>query len=175
MGTVKLYPRLLHLVYPAFFSTLFTRTKLALLPVHVFFLTFFKSWMFFTALSVQMSRRFYLISIRKRLLIGLIAPFFCRSLLLLALVLFWTLISPSLCALPRGLASLIRRSPAIEGFLLPGASGRQAHVRLYADDTTVLLQNLSSQASLLDCINIYEKGPGAKLKKSKSEAMWLGT
>ena len=37
------------------------------------------------------------------------------------------------------LASLIRRSPAIEGFLLPGVSGRQARVRLYADDTTVLL------------------------------------
>ena len=34
------------------------------------------------------------------------------------------------------LAPLIRRSPAIEGFLSPGASCRQARVRLYADDTT---------------------------------------
>ena len=74
----------------------------------------------------------------------------------------------------RRLASLIRRSPAIEGFLLPGASGRQARVRLYADDTTVLLRNLPSRASLHDCINIYEKGFGAKLNRSKSEAMWLG-
>ena len=72
------------------------------------------------------------------------------------------------------LASLIRRSPAIEGFLLPGASGRQARVRLYADDTTVLLRDLPSLASLHDCINIYEKGSGAKLNRSKSEAMWLG-
>ena len=74
------------------------------------------------------------------------------------------------------LASLIRRSPAIEGFLLTGASGRQARVRLYADDTTVLLRDLPSLASLLaiDCINIYEKGSGAKLNRSKSEAMWLG-
>ena len=46
-------------------------------------------------------------------------------------------------------------------------------MRLYADDTTVLLRNLSSLASLLDCINIYEKGSGAKLNRSKSEAMWL--
>ena len=45
------------------------------------------------------------------------------------------------------LASLIRRSPAFEGFLLPGASGQQARVRLYADDTTVLLRNLPSLAS----------------------------
>lgn len=69
------------------------------------------------------------------------------------------------------LVSLIRRSPAIEGFLLPGASGRQARVRLYADDTPALLRNLSSLASLLDCINIYEKGSGAKLNRSKSEAI----
>ena len=47
-------------------------------------------------------------------------------------------------------------------------------MRLCADDTTVLLRNLPSLASLLDCINIYEKGYGAKLNRSKSEAMWLG-
>ena len=47
-------------------------------------------------------------------------------------------------------------------------------MRLYADDTTVLLRNLPSLASLHDCINIYEKGFGAKLNRSKSEAMWLG-
>ena len=46
-------------------------------------------------------------------------------------------------------------------------------MRLYADDMTVLLRNLSSLASLLDCINIYEKGSGAKL--NRSEVMWLRT
>ena len=47
-------------------------------------------------------------------------------------------------------------------------------MRLYADDTTVLLRNLPSLASLLDCINIYEKGSGAKLNRWKVEAMWQG-
>ena len=47
-------------------------------------------------------------------------------------------------------------------------------MRLYADDTTVLLRNFPSLASLHDCINIYEKGSGAKLNRSKSGAMWLG-
>ena len=84
-------------------------------------------------------------------------------------------LSPLLCVLcVEVLASLIRRSPAIEGFLLPGALGRQARVRLYADATTVLLRNVSSLASLLDCINNCEKGSGAKLNSSNSEAMWLG-
>ena len=50
----------------------------------------------------------------------------------------------------------------------------EKRVRLYADDTTVLLRDLPSLASLLDCINIYEKGSGAKLSRSKSKAMWLG-
>ena len=50
----------------------------------------------------------------------------------------------------------------------------EARVRLYADATTVLLRNLSSLPSLLDCINNYDKGSGAKLNRSKSEDIWLG-
>ena len=46
MWIIRLYPRLLHLVYRAFFSILFIPTKLALFPVDVFFLTFFKCGMF---------------------------------------------------------------------------------------------------------------------------------
>ena len=72
------------------------------------------------------------------------------------------------------LASLIRSSSGIEGFLLPGASGRQARVRLYADDTTLVLKDLSSLTNLFKCIQIYERGTGAKLNLSKTEAMWLG-
>ena len=55
------------------------------------------------------------------------------------------------------LASLICRSPDIKGFLLPGASGLQAHARLYADDVFDMLKNLKS------LIELYEKGTGAKL------------
>ena len=72
------------------------------------------------------------------------------------------------------LASLIRSSPGIEGFILPGARGLQARVRLYADDTTAILRNLRSLTNLFDCVSVYENGSGAKLNRSKTEAMWLG-
>ena len=39
------------------------------------------------------------------------------------------------------LACLIRDSPGIEGFLLPGARGKRAKTRLCADDTTVILKD----------------------------------
>ena len=74
------------------------------------------------------------------------------------------------------LASLIRRCPGVEGFLLPGARGRQARVRLYPDDTTTILKDLGSLSNLFSCVNVYEKGapPGAKRNRTKTEAMWLG-
>ena len=72
------------------------------------------------------------------------------------------------------LANLIRTCPQIEGFLLPGSSGCQAKVRLYADDTTTILKDFRSLTRLFDCVSIYERGTGAKLNKSKTEAMWLG-
>ena len=68
------------------------------------------------------------------------------------------------------LASLIRRSPEIEGFLLPGS---EARARLYADDVFAVFKNLKSLETSL--IELYEKGTGAKLNKSKTEAMCLGT
>ena len=72
------------------------------------------------------------------------------------------------------LACQIRLCPEIRGFLLPGASGKQARVRLYADDTTVILKDLFSLRKLFECISVYERGSGAKLNRSKTEAMWLG-
>ena len=42
------------------------------------------------------------------------------------------------------LASLICRSPEIEGFLLPVANGLQARAHLYADDVFAMLKNLKS-------------------------------
>ena len=73
------------------------------------------------------------------------------------------------------LACQIRNSPEIRGFLLPGARGKQARVRLYADDTTVILKDLFSLRRLFDLISVYERGSGARLNKSKTEAMWLGS
>ena len=73
----------------------------------------------------------------------------------------------------RFLPSLICRSPEIEGFVLPGANGLQARARLYADDVFAVLRNLKSLEALLSLIELYEKGTGAKLNKSKTEAMWF--
>jgi len=72
------------------------------------------------------------------------------------------------------LANLIRGSPRIKGFLLPGSGGLQAKVRLCADDTTLLLRTSSSLTSLFELIDLFEKGTGAKLNRSKTEAVWLG-
>ena len=68
-----------------------------------------------------------------------------------------------------------RNTPAIEGFLLPGARGKCFKVGQYADDTTGFLKSLYSLRVLLDVISVYERGSGAKLNRSKSEAMWVGS
>ena len=72
------------------------------------------------------------------------------------------------------LACQIRNSPNIQGFLLPGANGKQFRVRQYADDTTCFVKDLFSLAQLFELISTYEKGSGAKLNRSKTEAMWVG-
>ena len=72
------------------------------------------------------------------------------------------------------LACLVRNCPEIRGFLLPGAKGLQAKVRVYTDDTTAILKDYHSLAGLVDLISIYEMGSVAKLNRSKTEAMWLG-
>ena len=71
------------------------------------------------------------------------------------------------------LASLIRGSPEIEGFLLPGANGLQARARLYADDIFAVFKSLWSLEVLFDLVDLYKKGTGAKLNRSKTETMWL--
>ena len=55
--------------------------------------------------------------------------------------------------------------PSINGYLLPGAKGKCAKMRLYPDDTTVLLRDFSSLLNLFSTIVIYEAGSGAKLNK----------
>ena len=72
------------------------------------------------------------------------------------------------------LASQIRSSPFISGFLLPGASGTHFRVRQYADDTTTFVRNIPSLTELFNLVSLYERGSGARLNRSKTEAMWLG-
>jgi len=72
------------------------------------------------------------------------------------------------------LACKIRANNDIEGFLLPGAGGLQFKVCQYADDTTAFVKNEKSLFALFDAISQFERGSGAKLNRSKTEALWLG-
>ena len=72
------------------------------------------------------------------------------------------------------LGANIRKCQRIEGFRLPGAAGLQFKVAQYADDTTLFVRDTSSLHVLMNLIENYEKGSGAKLNKIKSEAMWVG-
>ena len=72
------------------------------------------------------------------------------------------------------LSNQIRKNPMIEGFLLPGTGGLQFKVSQYADDATNFVKNERSLCHLLETVNKYERGSGARLNTSKSEAMWLG-
>lgn len=56
------------------------------------------------------------------------------------------------------LASQIRSSPFISGFLLPGAGVAHFRVCQYADDTTTFLKNISSLVQLFNLVSIYERG-----------------
>ena len=73
------------------------------------------------------------------------------------------------------LACKIRDSSDIIGFSLPGAEGRQFKVGQYADDTTSFVKDTRSLHALFREIRLYERGTGARLNLSKTEAMWLGS
>ena len=72
------------------------------------------------------------------------------------------------------LSNQIRKCRDIEGFRLPGAGGLQFKVSQYADDATLFVKTERSLCRLLQIVELYERGSGAKLNTSKSEAMWLG-
>ena len=84
-------------------------------------------------------------------------------------------LSPLLYVLVSGvLSTQIRKCKLVEGFRLPGAGGLQFKISQYADDATNFLKSERSLSVLLEVVRRYEKGSGAKLNTSKSEAMWLG-
>ena len=72
------------------------------------------------------------------------------------------------------LSTQIRKCKQIEGFRLPGDGGLQFKLSQYADDATNFVNDERSLCHLLRVENTYEKGSGAKLNTTKSEAMWLG-
>ena len=72
------------------------------------------------------------------------------------------------------LACKVRASVEVKGFLLPGARGLQFKVGQYADDTSAIVKDDQSLMCLFAAVSLYEKGTGARLNLSKTEAMWLG-
>lgn len=72
------------------------------------------------------------------------------------------------------LSTQIRKCREIEGFCLPRAGGLQFKISQYADDATNFLKTERSLFKLLEVVRRYEKGSGAKLNTTKTEAMWLG-
>ena len=72
------------------------------------------------------------------------------------------------------LACKIRASPDVKGFLLPGAGGLEFRVCQYADDTTAFVKDERSLHALFNIIGDFERGSGAKLNRTKTEALWLG-
>ena len=84
-------------------------------------------------------------------------------------------LSPLLYALVSEILSTqIRKCLGIEGFWHPGAGGLQFLVSQYADDATIFVKDEVSLCRLLRVEDKYERGSGAELNASKSEAMWLG-
>ena len=71
------------------------------------------------------------------------------------------------------LAQNIRNHTGIQGFLLPGAHS-YFKIRQYADDSTCFLKDTCSLQNLFYLLRKFERGTGAKLNLSKTEAMWLG-
>ena len=72
------------------------------------------------------------------------------------------------------LACKIRASPDVKGFLLSGAGSLEFRVCQYADDTTAFVKDERSLHALFNIIGDFERGSGAKLSRTKTEALWLG-
>ena len=69
------------------------------------------------------------------------------------------------------LANAIRSKATIKGIK---ADGKDIKVSLYADDTTVFVQDLASIAQLLALLNDFKNLSGLEINTTKTEGMWLG-
>ena len=72
------------------------------------------------------------------------------------------------------LAQNVRACKDIHGILVPGSGGLATNSSQYADDFTAIVKDVRSVGRLLDVVDLYGKGTGARLSRKKSEAMWAG-
>ena len=72
------------------------------------------------------------------------------------------------------LACMIRNSPEIRGFKIPGLAEKLA-INLFADDTVLYLSKDDSLDEILRIIDLWCKVSGAKFNKEKTEIIPVGT
>jgi exonuclease III len=72
------------------------------------------------------------------------------------------------------LAQILRRDKWIKGLDIPGTGGLTATCVLYMDDVTLLATDLLSVRRAMDLTDWYGRASGAKLNRSKSEALLFG-
>nr|XP_055049577.1 LINE-1 retrotransposable element ORF2 protein [Misgurnus anguillicaudatus] len=72
------------------------------------------------------------------------------------------------------LAQILRRDKWIKGLDVPGTGGLTATCVLYMDDVTILATDITSLRRAMDLTDWYGRASGAKLNRSKSEALLFG-
>lgn len=72
------------------------------------------------------------------------------------------------------LAQILRRDTWIKGLDIPGTGGLTATCVLYMDDVTLLATDILSIRRAMDLTDWYGRASGAKLNRSKSEALLFG-
>ena len=63
----------------------------------------------------------------------------------------------------------------IKGIEIEHNGSQEIKLSQYADDTTALLSDSESVIQLLELLGLFERCPGLKINKSKSELLWLGS
>lgn len=72
------------------------------------------------------------------------------------------------------LAQILRRDTWIKGLDIPGTGGLTVTCVLYMDDVTLLATDILSIRRAMDLTDWYGLASGAKLNRSKSEALLFG-
>ena len=72
------------------------------------------------------------------------------------------------------LACLLRASPRLEGFKIPGIKEKLI-ISLYADDTTIYLSESDSYTALQEILSMWCKASGARFNLEKTEVIPIGT
>ena len=73
------------------------------------------------------------------------------------------------------LAVNIRANPRVVGLSLPGVPTPLSPISQYADDTSLIVCSDDSICAAFETYSLFELGSSAKLNRSKSKGLWLGS